>query len=948
MKPIQTVHSLRFRYVVGLSVIAILVTASFITMQKVVSEQRNFSSLVNLAGHQSGLVNRIAFFTTLMSTTTDEAEFDMARAQVGRTLNKIRSSYQLLRNGSVEKNIPQILNNNLQTIYEDPMVGLDIALENFLEQAQVIYLSEMHELSNRSAAALFLTMYGPHVLEPILDAVVDEYQKIGKAAILKIETLEEAIWFATILTLLFEILFIFRPLEGHIRRTLSSLENSIAALTTTRQRLLAAQQLASVGDWQLRITDGDLTWSEQIYAIFGETPANFPVSLKTSTRLVHPDDRAAVRTSLQKAIKYKQATHLEFRIIRPDGGERRVFQQVSVILNRSGEAEILSGTIQDITERKELSVLLEKQSENIPGLIFQFRINPDGSSSFPYASRGAAELCGVTSDEVCRNSRRFFDLVHTDDFARVRNKIIASGKKLRIWQDQFRICLEDKRTIWVEGHATPERLSTGGTLWYGYIWNVTERKQAENQIRQLALYDPLTGLANRRLLKDRLKHAMATARRTKNYGAVLMLDMDNFKTLNDTQGHNTGDALLVEVGRRLKKCVRETDTIARLGGDEFLILIESVGRGEEEVCNTAATIAEKIRTALETPYFLGNQNHIHHASASIGVALFRGSYLCEGELLKRADVAMFEAKELGRNRVCLFRHERQAIINSKTKIADELQYALHQNEFSLYYQPQVNGAGKPCGAEALLRWIPQGRPSVSPATFIPIAEETGLILPLGEWVLESACQHINQLNLHNVPSDFAVAVNISARQFSDERFLQKVKAIITRHDIDTKRLKLELTETCLMHDLERGKTVLNSLREMGLHIELDDFGTGYSSLNSLKHLPLDTLKLDGSLIREIEGDVRDAAIIRAAIAMAKALSLTVVAEGVETFQQSAFLIEEGCDVLQGYFHGRPMPFKDFTQYLEQHRIGPRFHAEPSVIIPLRADTSEYQLATAIA
>jgi diguanylate cyclase (GGDEF)-like protein/PAS domain S-box-containing protein len=917
-------------------------------MQRVVSEQRNFSSLVNLAGHQSGLVNRIAYFTTLMSTTTDETEFDMARSQIGRTINKLHDAHQLLRNGSQEKKIPKILNENLQTIYEDPMVGLDIALDNFLQQAQIVYLSEMDQLSNHSAAALFLTTYGPHVLEPILDAVVDEYQKIGKAAILRIETFEKAIWLATILTLLFEVLFIFRPLERHIRRTLCSLESSIADLTATRKRLLAAQQLASVGDWQLRIKDGDLTWSQQIYEIFGETPESFAVSLKSSTRLIHPDDRAAVLTSLQKASKYKHTTHLEFRIIRPDGEERRVFQQTSVILNTSGEAEILSGTIQDITERKELSVLLEKQSENIPGFIFQFRLNTDGSSSFPYASSGATELCGLLPDQICHNSQQVFDLVHKADFARVRNKVVTSGKKLQIWQDQFRICLDNKRTIWVEGHATPERRSTGGTLWYGYIWDITERKQAELQIRQLALYDPLTGLANRRLLKDRLKRAMASSRRTQNYGAVLMLDMDNFKTLNDTQGHNTGDALLVEVGHRLKHCVRETDTIARLGGDEFVILLESIGTGETEVRSTAAHIAEKIRTALETPYCLGNQNHIHHASASIGMALFRGSHICEDELFKRADVAMFEAKELGRNRVCLFRQERLAIINSKTKIADELQYALHQNEFSLYYQPQVNCAGMPCGAEALLRWIPQGRPPVSPATFIPIAEETGMILPLGEWVLESACQHINQLNLHNLPADFAVAVNISARQFSDEQFLYKVKAIITRHDIDTKRLKLELTESCLMHDIERGKTILNALRELGLHIELDDFGTGYSSLNSLKHLPLDTLKLDGSLVHEIEGDVRDAAIIRAAIAMAKALSLTVVAEGVETLQQSAFLIEEGCDVLQGYFHGRPMPFDDFARYLKQYRTSPKIYSEPSVFIPLRTDNPHYQLATAVA
>jgi diguanylate cyclase (GGDEF)-like protein/PAS domain S-box-containing protein len=355
--------------------------------------------------------------------------------------------------------------------------------------------------------------------------------------------------------------------------------------------------------------------------------------------------------------------------------ERIVFQKTIPVLNSAGEVHRLHGTIQDITERKELSVRLEKQAENIPGFIFQFHLSPEGVGRFVYASKGAVDIYGISPESLMNDSSGIAKFIHLEDAYKVRRSIMMSKIKVTIWQDRFRVCHPDKGEIWVEGHATPEKLIDGGTKWYGYLWDITERKVQENQIRQLALYDPLTGLANRRLLKDRLQHAMITARRQHNCGAVLMLDMDNFKILNDTQGHGLGDKLLVEVGNRLEMCIRETDTIARLGGDEFVVLLECVVGNETEVQQISMAIAEKIRLSLAVPYLLGAQQHVHHASASIGVAIFKGKELTEGELLKRADVAMFEAKELGRNRVCLYNKERQFLISSKTAMADELRMA---------------------------------------------------------------------------------------------------------------------------------------------------------------------------------------------------------------------------------------------------------------------------------
>ncbi len=356
----NTVKNIRFRYVIGLSAIALLITASFITMQKVVAEQRDFSTIVNLAGHQAGLSNRIAYFASLMVTTDNESEFDMAKAQVGRTINKMKRAHEILMYGDPEEGIPRITNENLQTIYNDPMVGLDRALKRFLRRAGTVYNSDMASLHTGSAAYLFLTTYGPHVLEPMFDAAVDEYQKIGKKAIVRIERFEIGIWLATIVTLLLEVCLIFYPLERNIRHTLKSLQNYIHTLTSTRKRLLAAQKLASVGDWELQVQNGRLsssdrlTWSDQVYEICGVSPGTFDVSLENSLELIHPEDRPKVRSLLLKCMAEKATAHMEFRICRPDGTERLVYQQAEMRQpgTSNGEEPVLSGIIQDISEWK--------------------------------------------------------------------------------------------------------------------------------------------------------------------------------------------------------------------------------------------------------------------------------------------------------------------------------------------------------------------------------------------------------------------------------------------------------------------------------------------------------------------------------------------------------------------------------------------------------------------
>ncbi|MFW5723188.1 MAG: putative bifunctional diguanylate cyclase/phosphodiesterase [Halochromatium sp.] len=913
----RTTRSLRVRYLIGLSAIALLVTASFVTMRHVISEQRNFARLVNLASHQSGLVSRVSYFASQMVDAEEATEFDQARAQVGRTINRIQEAHRLLREGSPEEGVPRVINENLRIIYEDPMVGLDGAIQRFLERARTVYHTEMDELDRNSVAYIFLNVYGPHALEPILDAAVEEYQRIGRQAILRIERFELAIWITALTTLLLELLVIFRPLDKRVRQAISSLEAAVATLQDTRARLVSAQALAHVGDWQWNPQRETFICSGESQRILGLGPNDVEPGLEALSQRVRPEDRALWQRQIERAMAEPNAgpRSLQYRIRRADGQERTLHQQIIAQHDASGDLVQLAGTIQDVTEQHELAKRLQRLSQNIPGFLYEYVLATDGSSRFPFASQGISELFGVWPEQVYEDASMIFACIHAEDVERISNSLFVSARELSLQNEQYRIQHPQRGEIWVESHATPERLPDGGTRWYGYVWEVTDRKRSEEQIRELALFDPLTGLANRRLLRDRMEHALAAAQRSAQIGAVLMLDLDHFKTLNDTRGHDAGDALLVEVGQRMSERVRAADTIARLGGDEFVVLLESLSLNKEEAREHALKVAETIREALNQPYQFGDDQPPYQTSVSIGISFFEDRSLSADDLLQQADIGMFQAKESGRNCIRPFTEQRLLAIQSRTSLLQELRQALQQQEFLLYYQPQFYPDGRIYGVEVLLRWQSPSRGLVSPGHFIPLAEDTGLIVPIGEWVLNAACEHVRQLRPFVLPEAFSVSINISPRQFSDPGFLSKVEQVLASHAEAARFLSVELTENALFVDMEHAVEILEQLRRMGIGIELDDFGTGYSSLSYLKRLPLDVLKLDGSLVKESTGDASDAAIVRAVIAMAKTLSLTIIAEGVETQAQRDFLAREGCDVLQGYLLARPMPFDELRAML---------------------------------
>lgn len=456
----------------------------------------------------------------------------------------------------------------------------------------------------------------------------------------------------------------------------------------------------------------------------------------------------------------------------------------------------------------------------------------------------------------------------------------------------------------VEGHP-------GKTSHYvASLSDMTVSKAASDEIEYLAFYDPLTRLPNRRLLLDRLRMALAGASRSGHFGLVMFIDLDHFKTVNDTLGHHMGDLLLQQVAKRIESCLRQTDTVARLGGDEFVVLVNELSTDLTHAVRQSETLCTKILHALNAPYML--DAHRFHSTPSIGATLFHGDLPHGPErVLKQSDIAMYQAKQGGRNCMRFFDQGMQDSITARARLEDRLRQAVESNEFELYYQVQVDQHGRAFGAEALLRWLQEDGSFVSPVEFIPLAEETGLILPLGKWVLLQACRQLQLWKQDPLTRDLVLAINVSARQFHQASFVGQVKDALVEHDIRPSLLKLELTESLLLDNIEETISSMRALTHFGVSFSLDDFGTGYSSLQYLKRLPLDQLKIDQSFIRKLVHDTCDQTIVMTIISMARSLGLDVIAEGVEAEDQRSLLTHLGCAHFQGYLSGRPVPVADF-------------------------------------
>ena len=794
------------------------------------------------------------------------------------------------------------------------------------------------------------------------------------------------------------------------------------------QMLSESQRIGHIGSWSMELVTGCISWSDEMYQIYGVTKETFGHSVKAFLDLIYPGDRDAMKIWISDCLAGKEPQELDFRIMQDDGSVRFIRGSGGLQYDESKRPLRIVGSAQDISERKQAEQVLHQIKAMIDSSLDGFWI-VDFMGNVLQVNKAYAEISGYSIDELMNMHISQLEALEGSDQVKAHiSKIVTQGYDLfetrhrhkdghtidievsasflpeyqqfcvfcrditerkRIESDlciaatafesqegmfvtdAHKVILRVNRAFTkITGYTAEDVIGknprilksgrhdadfyaamwesiNGSGAWEGEIWNrrktgevypehltitavivadgivsnyvatltdITLSKAAADEVERLAFYDPLTGLPNRRLLWDRLNSALSSSHRSGRKGALLFIDMDNFKTLNDTLGHDIGDLMLQQVAQRLEPAVREGDTVARLGGDEFVVMLEDLSEQALEAAAQTKVIGNKILATLNQPYQLAT--HDYQSTFSIGVTLFNGHELSAEELMKQADIAMYHSKSSGRNALRFFDPQMQASISARVSLEGELRKALEKQQFQLHYQIQVDSLGYPVGAEALIRLLDTERVQVSPAQFIPLAEETGLILPIGQWVLETACAQLNAWQQNALTCDLMLAVNVSAKQYRQAGFVNQVLASIDRHAINPKLLKLELTESMLLDDIEGTIATMNTLGEIGVQFSLDDFGTGYSSLQYLKRLPLYQLKIDQSFVRDIAYDMHDRSIVRTIIAMAKSMDLKVIAEGVETEEQRFILLNNGCTHYQGYLFGKPIPIKEFEKLLK--------------------------------
>lgn len=635
------------------------------------------------------------------------------------------------------------------------------------------------------------------------------------------------------------------------------------------------------------------------------------VGTKSFVDFLLPDSREKYTRHFSDFIKCGYIEGLELDIVERSGRVRPVL--LSAVFKFDAQSDMLGmrSVLFDMTEHRKAEV-----DRRIAAIAFETQegiLITDAKSAILRVNSAFTKITGYEAIEVVGLNPR----------------LLQSGRQsptfyLGMWE-----CIKEHGfwagEIWNKrknGEVFPERLTISAvkdemgcvTNYVATLADTTISTLAAEEIKSLAYYDQLTHLPNRRLLIERIKLSVLSSTRSGKQGAVLFLDLDNFKALNDTLGHDMGDMLLQQAAGRIAAVVREGDTVARQGGDEFIIVLDSLSENPFEAAVQTEIIGAKLLAVLGQPYLLAAREY--RCTASIGATLFKGHQTQVDDLCKQADIAMYQAKKVGRNALRFFDPEMQASISARAKLEYELRTAIEQQQFQLHFQVQVDNTGCPLGAEALIRWQHPSLGLLIPSFFIPLAEETGLILPIGKWVLDAACAQLKIWQQSNDTRHLTMSVNVSSRQFHEADFVASVKDVVQRHGLSAEMLKLEPTESILLENIPDTVKTMNSLKEIGIHFALDDFGTGFSSLQYLKKLPLNQLKIDQSFVRDLASDEQDRVIVRTIIAMAKNLNLQVIAEGVETIDQMSVLTDSGCNHFQGHLFGKPMPVDEFVAALK--------------------------------
>lgn len=697
----------------------------------------------------------------------------------------------------------------------------------------------------------------------------------------------------------------------------------LSTLIALRQEVLVSQKIfRAVADLAqefiyVRRVDGAYEYvSPSCLEVTGYRQEDFYAVPHLMNRLIAEEDRAVWDRHVHQMHEHGKPERLRVRI-RTRAGDLRWLEHVcSDVRDEKGNILGVRSMNLDVTER-----IRQEQELTIAATAFDTQegiVITDASARIVRVNRAFCEISGYAPGEAIGNTPAIFKSGRHDKafYEALWAALLAEGR----WEGE----LWDRRK---NGEIYPKHLTITAVKgehgkvsnYVGVFSDISARKAAEDEIERLAYHDPLTLLPNRRLLVDRLNQAMAASERDDSYGAVLFIDLDHFKELNDTQGHDAGDKLLIEVAQRLLSCVRTGDTVARVGGDEFVVMLANLFDAEIDVVPRAESVASKVLGVLGQPCLLNDRQY--QSTASIGVTLFHGRQQSADDLLMHSDVALHQAKSSGRGTLRFFDPSMQQELESRTRLKSDLRGALREKQFRLHFQPQVDAHGRCLAAETLLRWQHPQRGSMPPNDFIPFAEEAGLIDMIDFWVMREAC---NQLRSWSAQDEFAgicLAVNVSASAFMRPDFVEDVLAILKEKGVDPRQLKLELTETSLVQNLDEAIGKISRLRSEGVGFSLDDFGTGYSSLSYLRQLPIGQLKIDRAFVRNLDERSNDAVIARTIIGMAKNLGLDVVAEGVETQAQFELLSSFGCPMYQGFLFSRPLALGDFEYWLRENRAG---------------------------
>ncbi|MDG5789290.1 EAL domain-containing protein [Evansella sp. AB-P1] len=651
--------------------------------------------------------------------------------------------------------------------------------------------------------------------------------------------------------------------------------------------------------WSVNTKTGDSWNLSGLEKIYGYSPKTIKSNQNLWKERIHPEDKENVEL-LEQAIINGNPIQLQYRIIRLDGEIRWVSQHCFPVYGPNGQYIRADGFVHDITDQKMLEIELKETKEEYQQIIESIDVclyKTDEKLNNTYGSNNVERIFGISQREFVETPTIMQRIIHPEDVEKVQFHFTELLKGQTVRMDYRIIRPKTNDTRWIEDRCSPifddESRITG---FHGVVIDITSRKLVEEQVKYMAYYDNLTGLPNREMFNIYLQKALARCQRHDQKLAIMFIDLDRFKFINDTMGHNIGDKLLNLVGERLTNSIREEDIVARQSGDEFLILTEETDRPE------LRTIAERILNNFNEPFTLDEEEV--YISPSIGISIFPDDGVDKETLTINADTAMYLAKKRGKNNYQFFVHEDKNILTRKTKIERGLKIALNKNQFTLVYQPKLNMLTKNIyGVEALIRWNHPELGQVSPAEFIPIAEETGMIIPIGQWVLEEACRQNKQWQQDGIW--IKVAVNVSVIQFDDDRFIEKVRGALTASELDPHYLGLEITES-VMQNIQKSSSIIKELKDVGVKVSIDDFGTGYSSLGILNNLPIDLVKIDKSFIKDVITNSNTASLVKTMIEMGKNLDFHIIAEGVETEQQANFLIESGCKLAQGYYYHPPL------------------------------------------